>query len=100
MIRAGVAERGAGRSLRWTRVRDAAAPVLLTATALIGAAVMLVPFLWAVMTSLKPMAEISLLPPTWLPRQLSFEGYTMAWTTGRVWVGVQNSLIVSASSTL
>ena len=99
MIRAEAAQ-PRGRSAGWARARAAAGPVLLTIPALIGAAVMLVPFLWAVMTSLKPMAEISLLPPTWIPRQISFDGYVVAWTTGRVWVGIRNSIIVSSLSTL
>src|SRR5262245_34395916 len=72
---------------------------LVTIPALIGAAVMLVPFVWAVLTSLKPMAEISMVPPTWVPGSISLDGYREAWTSGGVWVGIKNSIIVSGIST-
>lgn len=67
--------------------------------ALLGAAIMLVPFVWAVLSSFKPEGEITRIPPTWFPERWTLEGYIDAWTAGKMWVGVRNSLIVSTIST-
>lgn len=40
------------------------------------AIVFLFPLAWAVLTSVKPSAEILLSPPTWLPERLSLENFT------------------------
>lgn len=80
-------------------LQAAAVTTLFTVPALIGAAVMLVPFVWAVLSSLKPEAEISAIPPTWLPQRISLEGYHIALTTGRMDVVIRNSVLISAVST-
>src|SRR5688500_13879615 len=73
---------------------DVASALTLTA-AILGAAIMMVPFVWALLSSFKPEVEYTLVPPTWLPRRWTLEGYLVAWNEGRIWIGIKNSLIVS-----
>lgn len=91
-----------GRAARLVRSRSrigAAVSILTFSLAVAGALVMLVPFVWAVLSSVKTPGEIAAIPPTWLPTELNFDGYAMAWTRGRMWVGIKNSVIVSTTST-
>ena len=46
---------------------------------LAGAAVMIVPFLWMLSASLKPLSEVILIPPTWIPRQPTLTNYLEVW---------------------
>lgn len=67
---------------------------------------LLLPFLWLVRSSLSPIAELTIRPPAWLPRQLTLENYwqlvrvVFVHSTGftiqeLVVAGLRNSLIVS-----
>jgi multiple sugar transport system permease protein len=91
----------AKRPATWRLTRptiDVASALALTA-AILGAAIMMVPFVWALLSSFKPEVEYTLVPPTWLPRQWTLEAYRVAWNEGRIWIGIKNSLIVSSIST-
>ncbi len=60
----------------------------------------LVPFVWMVLTSFKPLAEIFVFPPTWWPETFTFENYKVAFSAapfGRYYV---NSLFVAVAVTL
>jgi multiple sugar transport system permease protein len=46
-----------------------------------GAALMLMPLAWMVLTSLKSFDEVLTSPPKWLPRRLAWENYREALTT-------------------
>jgi len=48
---------------------------------LVGACVMLLPFLWLVTSSLKPELEVFRYPPKWIPNPPQFQNYIEAWTT-------------------
>lgn len=48
--------------------------------ALLGAIAFLVPFLWAVSTSLKPASQIFTYPPIWVPSPILFSNYVDALT--------------------
>jgi multiple sugar transport system permease protein len=66
-----------------------------------GAAVMLFPFLWMVLSSLKTFQEVNLSPPTILPADPQWSNYTDAWTRppsgfGRYFL---NSLVVAVVGT-
>jgi multiple sugar transport system permease protein len=89
---------GSSAAWRLQPARGAAITGIVMIPALVGAVVMLVPFVWAVLSSLKPESELTLIPPTWLPRVWTVEGYVVAWTAGKMWIGVRNSLIVSTIS--
>jgi multiple sugar transport system permease protein len=61
------------------------------------AAVFLFPLVWAVLTSLKPAAEASASPPTWLPSTLSVENYRkLAGFGAGIGRYLLNSIAVSA----
>jgi multiple sugar transport system permease protein len=63
---------------------------------LAGAAVNVVPFLWAVSTSLKVPSQVFAYPPRWIPDPFAWGNYTSAWdkVSGRVFL---NSVIFSGS---
>jgi multiple sugar transport system permease protein len=45
-----------------------------------GAAIVLVPFLWMITTSLKPERQLFVYPPEWLPNPIRWSNYADAWT--------------------
>jgi multiple sugar transport system permease protein len=45
-----------------------------------GLIVMVLPFVWMVLSSLKPDAEVTAVPPTWWPREVTMENYTTLFT--------------------
>ena len=53
---------------------------LFYAALIILAVVMLLPFYWMIMTSLKPNEDIFRDPIEWLPRRITFEHYISAFT--------------------
>ncbi|GAA3807440.1 carbohydrate ABC transporter permease [Streptomyces chiangmaiensis] len=67
-----------------------------------GAAVMIFPFVWMLLSSLKSGAEVSHLPPTLWPHKFQFSNYATTWRTppqtfGRYYL---NSFILAAGGTL
>lgn len=68
---------------------------------LLGASVLiLIPFAWMALASVKDNKEILSFPPTWLPNELHPENYLTAWTRvpfGRFYV---NSIIVTVGGML
>lgn len=57
------------------RSRDRVARVALYAVLVLGLLVVVGPFLWMVLSSLKPEAEIRAVPPTWWPDTLTLGNY-------------------------
>lgn len=57
-----------------------------------------IPFVWAVLTSLKPASAITGLDVSILPRELTWENYRNAWSKSNFSLYFGNSLIVSLSS--
>jgi multiple sugar transport system permease protein len=66
-----------GRLLNGERLWRALIWILL----LVGACVMILPFLWLVTSSLKPELEVFRYPPKWIPNPPQFQNYIEAWTT-------------------
>lgn len=60
-----------------SHVRTQAAMLLVLS---LGAVVILVPFAWMMLSSLKPNAELVQLPPSFLPEQPTFANYVRVWT--------------------
>jgi len=48
---------------------------------LIGAVIMLLPFVWTVLTSLKPLHEVTRIPLTIFPEEIKLENYSLAMVT-------------------
>lgn len=55
----------------------------------------LTPLLWALLNSLKPLSEITTLPPTWIPKTIRWENYMDVWNTGNFPRYFLNSAIVT-----
>jgi multiple sugar transport system permease protein len=58
------------------------------------------PFLWSVITSIKPNREVFSIPPTYLPSEVSIENYTGVMEQRPFGRYILNSLIVAAGSTI
>lgn len=70
--------------------------VLLT----IGAVVMMFPFAWMVLTSLKTLPEATAIPPQWLPSDPQWVNYAHAWETAPFGLYFRNTIISSLYSVL
>ncbi|GIV78612.1 carbohydrate ABC transporter permease [Litorilinea aerophila] len=81
----------ARKQFSWTMLM---AYVLLS----LGAAVMIVPFLWMLLTSLKPATE--LVQFSFLPKQPTLENYRLVLTTSSFGRWYFNSLLIATISTL
>ena len=60
----------------------------------------LAPFLWQLLTSLKPAAEVAAVPPTYWPSRLDFTSYTSMWKARPFATYMLNSLIVGLGTTV
>lgn len=58
------------------------------------------PFLWSVLTSLKPAGELFRVPPTWIPRSPSLDNYRDVFDQRPFARYMLNSLLVATVSTL
>ena len=65
----------------------------------IGALVMIVPFVWMVLSSLKSHSEITSYPPTWLPHDWRWSNYPDALEFAPFGTYFRNSLIISIGHT-
>lgn len=55
--------------------------ILVYTVLVIGAAIILIPFLWMLSTSLKVEKQLFVHPPRWLPDPVAFENYSDAWAS-------------------
>lgn len=89
--------RHARSGLRWSSVLRMVA--LLT-----GAVVMLLPFYWMVISSLKGSGEAMTYPPAWWPSELYWSNYPNAWNAPEVgfgryyWVSIYTTVLVTAGT--
>jgi multiple sugar transport system permease protein len=60
----------------------------------------LIPLVWALATSLKPDAETTEIPVTWIGSKITFEAYTNVFSSGSVWRWYFNSFLVSSVVTM
>lgn len=58
------------------------------------------PFFWQFMTSIKPMDELYLMPPIWIPSKINLEFYYSVFFKRPFLIYLKNSAIVAGSSTL
>lgn len=74
----------------WYLGRILSHTVLIVSSALIG-----LPFLWMLTTSLKSPAEVAIFPPIWWPKTIRWDNFVTAWNTapfGRFYI---NSIITA-----
>jgi len=60
----------------------------------------LIPLAWALATSLKPDAETTAVPVTWIGSTITFDAWTKVFESGSIWRWYFNSFLVSAMVTL
>jgi multiple sugar transport system permease protein len=65
---------------------------------LLGAVVMLLPFVWMVSTSLKPPYELFTVPPTWIPSEFQWDTYSKAMNSGNFGRYALNSLMLAIAN--
>lgn len=73
------------------------ASVLLFVAVTIGALVMILPFAWMLLASVKDLGQIYQVPPNWIPNPFVFQNYTNAWTAVPFDTGYINSAIVTVT---
>lgn len=66
----------------------------------LGGLMMILPFYWMLVTSLKSPGEVAQIPPDWLPKDWLFSNYAKALDTAPFAQYFVNSLIVTVSSTV
>lgn len=73
--------------------------ILIIVMLFIGA-IMIVPFLWMLSTSLKVLGQVMIFPPQWIPNPVMWENYVEAWTLAKLNLFFRNSVIVTVLTTL
>ncbi len=63
------------------------------------AVVILVPFLWMISTSLKPVTEVARIPPRWITPNMSFDAYFDMFDYLPFYTYTLNSLIIALATT-
>src|SRR6478672_8050046 len=76
------------------------APKWLYAVLSIGLVFMVVPFVWMLLSSIKPKGEITQSPPTWLPAHPTLDNYSTLFSKLDLTTFFMNSLIVAVAVTL
>lgn len=66
---------------------------------IVGAIVMVTPFLYMLSTSFKPQAYVLTTPPQFIPDPFTFDNYVQAWTTQDFSLYAMNSVIVAVIAT-
>ncbi len=71
------------------------ARILLYILVVGGALIYAMPFIWMLSTSVKPQAEIFLIPPRWLPSVWQWRNYTLPWENLPMLTFYKNTIIVT-----
>ncbi len=80
-------------------VGEKAARIVIQVVLLLGAMIMVLPFLWMLVTSVKLPPEILIYPPTFIPRQPTLSNFVTVFQTAPFPHYFLNSLIVALVST-
>jgi multiple sugar transport system permease protein len=83
-----------------SRASRLAATVLLFVAVTVGAIIMIMPFAWMLLASVKDLGQIYKVPPTWIPNPFVFQNYVNAWTAVPFDTGYMNSIIITVSVVL
>jgi ABC-type glycerol-3-phosphate transport system permease component len=68
--------------------------LLVVVTVVMGA-----PFFWMVTTAVKPVSEILIYPPRWIPSRLAWENFVLAWNSAPFGRFAFNSTFVAVTQT-
>jgi multiple sugar transport system permease protein len=80
--------------------RNRIASVISTLILMIGAIIMVIPFLWMVGTAFKTSTEVNAWPPTFIPKQFNFNNFTAVFETAPFHLYFLNSLKMATVSAL
>ena len=75
----------------------AAKKTLVYVILIFGALMMVLPFFWMLISSVKTAAEVNTTPPTFWPKEFVFENYTYAFSKAPFLTYFRNSLIVTVA---
>lgn len=67
---------------------------------IIASAFFLIPFIWMVSTSLKPITQIFTFPPEWIPRPIQWDNYIEATEYIPFFVYLKNTAVITVFSTI
>ncbi|HET7270661.1 MAG TPA: carbohydrate ABC transporter permease [Rubrobacter sp.] len=71
--------------------------VLLYLAVTLGALIMVMPFAWMLLASVKDLAQLYKVPPNWIPDPIVFQNYVNAWVSVPFDTGYMNSTIVTVT---
>jgi ABC-type glycerol-3-phosphate transport system permease component len=74
--------------------------IIAYAALIVGSAVMVVPFLWMISTSLKKEGTVYVFPPVWIPPTLHWENYSTLFSIVPFGSAFINSTIIAVSVTV
>ena len=66
----------------------------------VALAFVVIPILWGLSTSLKPVTEVNSIPPSWLPNDLTLENYDIVLFKSKFFLFFKNTVVVIAFSLL
>ncbi|MBI4556842.1 MAG: carbohydrate ABC transporter permease [Candidatus Hydrogenedentes bacterium] len=72
---------------------------LIYGVLLVYVALLMLPFFWMIITSLKPITEVVSYPPNWWPREFSWRNYVEAWQAAPFGRFAFNSLVTGIAAT-
>ncbi|MBT4500895.1 MAG: carbohydrate ABC transporter permease [Gemmatimonadetes bacterium] len=61
---------------------------------------LILPLIWVVTTSVRPIAEVTSTPPIVIPRSITFDAYVDMWEAGPFVKYITNSIIISLSTAI
>ncbi|QOS77612.1 carbohydrate ABC transporter permease [Paenibacillus sp. JNUCC31] len=67
---------------------------------IVASAFFMIPFIWLVSTSLKPLTQIFTFPPEWIPHPIMWSNYSRAVEYIPFWTYLKNTAIITIVSTL
>jgi ABC-type glycerol-3-phosphate transport system permease component len=82
------------------KTKKLTASFIVHAILIVGAVIFLFPFLWMVITSLKPLSETTAIPPTLIPSKILWSNYKEATEAIPFWVFARNTLTVCLLSVI
>jgi multiple sugar transport system permease protein len=76
--------------------RPSAGSILALIIAVLFAILWLIPLAWALATALKPDAETTTTPVSWIGSEITFDAFTRVFESGSIWRWYFNSFLVSS----
>lgn len=76
-----------------------AAKFLTYAILIAGAVFILLPFVWMILTSVKPSKEVLKMPPVWIPSKIQWQNYVKAFKAVPFFTYLKNSILVTVMIT-